>query len=73
MTAISETIRPYAESFEALQASKTTDIPAWLSSVRRAAFTRFAEQGFPAARAEDWKYTSTRPLEKRIFTQAPVE
>jgi Fe-S cluster assembly protein SufD len=72
MTAMSEIIRPYAESFEAFQASKTVDIPVWLSSVRRAAFARFAEQGFPSVHAEDWKYTSTRTLEKRAFSQAPM-
>lgn len=73
MTAVSENIRPYADSFEALQALQTGNTPAWLPAVRRAAFARFAEQGFPAARAEDWKYTSTRALEKRTFTQLQVQ
>lgn len=35
---------------------------------RAAAFARFAELGFPAAREEAWKYTSLRRLESRKFT-----
>jgi Fe-S cluster assembly protein SufD len=34
---------------------------------RAAAFARFAELGFPAAREEAWKYTSLRRLEGRSF------
>jgi Fe-S cluster assembly protein SufD len=40
---------------------------------RAAAFARFAELGFPAAREEAWKYTSLRRLEGRSFVPVTRE
>ncbi|HKL78047.1 MAG TPA: Fe-S cluster assembly protein SufD [Gammaproteobacteria bacterium] len=40
---------------------------AWVAERRRAALNRFTATGFPAPRAEDWKYTSLKPIEKRPF------
>lgn len=71
MNAVSEAVRPYAEQFRALDGASAR-APGWLPVLRRAAFARFADQGFPPARSEDWKYTSTRPLEKRSFTPVPA-
>lgn len=76
MNAVNETIRLYVEGFEALESGRAGNTPAWLTDLRRDAFTRFSAHGFPAGRSEDWKYTSTRPLEKRVFSPAipePVE
>ena len=42
----------------------------WLARSRQAALERFADQGFPTKRDEDWKYTSTAAIEKLTF--APV-
>ncbi|MGH8400616.1 MAG: hypothetical protein ACRESU_05890, partial [Gammaproteobacteria bacterium] len=69
---MSEAIRPYAESFEALEALRSDKTPAWLPDLRRDAFTHFTDTGFPGARSEDWKYTSTRSLEKRAFISLPA-
>jgi Fe-S cluster assembly protein SufD len=41
--------------------------PAWLREERRAAMARFAEQGLPTPRHEDWKYTSIAPLAATAF------
>jgi Fe-S cluster assembly protein SufD len=71
MTPVAEAIRPYAESFETMQAAQASGTPDWLAKLRSTAFARFAEQGFPSPRAENWKYTPTRPLEKHAFTSAP--
>ena len=68
MTTVNEAIRPYAESFKALETLPGNDAPAWLRALRRNAFTHFSDHGFPSARSEAWKYTPTRPLEKRAFT-----
>ncbi|MGA9853345.1 MAG: Fe-S cluster assembly protein SufD [Gammaproteobacteria bacterium] len=70
MNAINAAIQPYAEAFEAFESGRACDAPAWLTNLRREAFTHFAARGFPAERHEDWKYTSTRPLEKRAFNPA---
>lgn len=40
---------------------------AWLSEARADALSRFASMGLPTQRNEDWKYTSVRPIEKRLF------
>lgn len=70
MNAVNEAVRPYAEGFKAIEHERAGDTPAWLANLRHDAFSRFAKHGFPSEREEDWKYTSTRPLEKRAFSQA---
>ena len=39
-----------------------------LSELKEAAFERFAAQGFPTLRQEDWRYLNLRHLETRTFT-----
>lgn len=65
MNAVTETAQPYADSFVALQHARAPD---WLAALRRSAFARFAERGFPPERAEDWKYSNTRALQKLRFS-----
>ncbi len=36
--------------------------PSWLSLVRREAFERFLDRGFPTTNDEDWRFTSVAPL-----------
>ncbi len=43
------------------------DIP-WLMRLRAGAVERFMDAGFPGLAEEAWKYTDTRPFEKRRFT-----
>ncbi|MGH8803192.1 MAG: Fe-S cluster assembly protein SufD [Polaromonas sp.] len=44
--------------------------PAWLQALRRAAFQRVAEQGFPTAKDEAWKYTRVAPILEIPFQPA---
>lgn len=67
MTPVAESVRPYAEDFETMQAAQAACTPDWLAILRQTAFARFAEHGFPSPRAENWKYTPTRTLEKQAF------
>ncbi|MBU6421004.1 MAG: Fe-S cluster assembly protein SufD [Gammaproteobacteria bacterium] len=67
MNAVAETAPPYADSFAALQHTRAPD---WLAELRRSAFARFTERGFPPERAEDWKYSNTRALQKLRFSPA---
>jgi len=69
MNPVSEVLRPYADGFKAFD-SRHKDNAAWLADLRRGAFAHFTRSGFPGDRDEDWKYTSTRPLEKRGFVSA---
>lgn len=40
----------------------------WLQRLRSDALARFAEQGFPSPRAEEWRYTNVTALEKKAYT-----
>jgi Fe-S cluster assembly protein SufD len=55
----------YADSF----AATGTPGPAWLPPLRRAAFDRFSELGFPTTRDENWHYTSVTPIAEKTFKQ----
>lgn len=57
-----EPIFGYREAFEAVRPSFGA-----AEAARAAAFERFAELGFPAARDEAWKYTNLRRLAARRF------
>ena len=54
----------YADAFVA---QPPTPGPSWLPGVRRAAFARFSELGFPTTRDEDWHFTSVTPIAERTF------
>src|SRR5665647_1854414 len=41
--------------------------PAWLATLRRNAFDRFAALGFPTTHDEDWKYTNVAAIAKTRF------
>lgn len=56
----------YISAFDELNASSTA--PAWVQSVRRAAFERFAALGFPTTKNEDWHFTSVSPIAEEEFT-----
>jgi hypothetical protein len=51
---------PYVEAFEELTSDTST--PAWVQSMRRAAFERFGVLGFPTTKNEDWHFTSVSPI-----------
>lgn len=67
MSAVLNTVLP--ESLARLQAAfeahADRDLP-----VRRQAFERFLQQGFPTTHDEHWKYTNVRRLEARAFAIA---
>jgi Fe-S cluster assembly protein SufD len=44
--------------------------PTWLSLLRRDAFERFLERGFPTTDEEDWRFTSVAPLAATSFALA---
>jgi len=56
----------YSEQFRKLPPAS---VP-WLASLRSAGMQRFAEQGFPSTRLEDWKYTSVRQIADVRFRPA---
>jgi Fe-S cluster assembly protein SufD len=54
-------------TFAALEAAGAIGDPLWLRDLRRAAVGRFAEQGLPTSRDEEWKYTSLAPISATDF------
>src|SRR5579863_9572527 len=51
--------RPYLDAF----AEAETE-PDWLRVARHQGLDRFAQQGFPSRRSENWRYLDLRPLEQ---------
>jgi Fe-S cluster assembly protein SufD len=61
----------YSTRFEQMESESDRDGRAWLLPVRRSAFTRFSELGFPTTRNEEWRFTNVAPIAKGNF--APAE
>ena len=59
----------YTAAFDSLE---NPTHPSWVQELRKSAFTKFNELGFPTARRgnEEWKYTDIRPLARRAFRPA---
>lgn len=65
---------PYLSEFNR-QRHADASATAWLTPLRRAAFTSFSEFGFPTLQDEDWRFTNVAPIAKLPFrpvTSAPA-
>jgi len=63
MTAVSEQIGNWLAAF-------TGQCPAaapWIEELRKAAFQRFADVGFPTTHDEEWRFTSVAPIARTEF------
>lgn len=58
---------PYTDQFAAYSSNGGGEGPAWLPALRKRAFDRFADLGFPTTRDEDWHFTSVTPIAERTF------
>lgn len=58
---------PYLKSFECLETAPNDAQPSWIFPLRKAAFERFVEIGFPTVRDEDWRFTNVAPITKFPF------
>ncbi len=70
MTGVATVKDTYLAAFEAFERGGAGGGPGWLLRLRREAIARFAEQGFPTVRLEDWKYTSVAPIAATTFRLA---
>lgn len=57
---------PPAELFERLLMQNTE--PDFLTKIRKDAFARFQEIGFPAQSLEDWRFTNVKPIAEKVYT-----
>lgn len=58
---------PYEDQFASFSANGGGAGPAWLPVLRKRAFERFTELGFPTTRNEDWHFTSVTPIAEKVF------
>jgi Fe-S cluster assembly protein SufD len=72
MTVAAESANTYLAAFEEFERTRPTRDPAYLSPIRKAGITRFAELGFPTTRHEEWRFTNLAPLLRERFTPAEV-
>ncbi len=69
---MSAVIQHYQSEFERAEPLLPwRDAKGW-QAWRQSAWSRFAEQGFPSTRHEEWKYTSVAALEKLLLSCAPA-
>lgn len=62
MIAVQEKKSIYLSMFERFEQGRAGGDPAWLAEIRKSAFARFSELGFPTTRDEDWRYTNVGPI-----------
>jgi Fe-S cluster assembly protein SufD len=60
----------YLESFSAFEKVAAGHGLSWLQALRRQAFARFCEVGFPTLRVEDWRFTNVAPIAQTPFRLA---
>ena len=60
----------YLEAFSEFEKHAPGHNLKWLRELRQAAFSRFAEVGFPSTHDEDWRFTNTSPIINTRFALA---
>lgn len=67
MSALEAARDHFAERCLSFAAAAGSRDPSWLRSLRAEAAARFAEQGLPSTKLEEWRYTNVAPLAKVRF------
>ena len=57
----------YINNLRKFESSHAATAPSWLRKLRESAIDRFAAQGFPTTRNEEWRFTRVRPLLQHDF------
>lgn len=70
MLQVAEELDSYRVDFERIERDSADRQPQWINQIRKAAFGRFVELGFPTTRLEDWKYTNVAPIVKTPWGRA---
>jgi Fe-S cluster assembly protein SufD len=70
MSALDAARDHYAERSRFFAQAAGRSDPPWLRTLRAEAAARFAEQGLPSTRLEEWRYTNLTPLAKLRFELA---
>lgn len=67
MTTATQTLQNYLECFSEFEAVAAGQEHLWLRELRRKAFARFCEVGFPTTHDEDWRFTDVSAISKTGF------
>ncbi len=70
MIGVKETQNIFLPNFAELEKRVARDGQLWLHPLRKQAFERFVELGFPTTKLEEWKYTSVAPIARLQFQPA---
>ncbi len=65
-----EYLGSYVESFTDFEKHVAGRDPGWMQSLRRKAFARFCEVGFPTTHDEDWRFTNVSEIARTPFRLA---
>jgi Fe-S cluster assembly protein SufD len=65
-----EYLGSYLESFADFERHSAGREPRWMQSLRRNAFARFREVGFPTTHDEDWRFTNVSEIARTPFRLA---
>jgi len=65
-----EYLGSYLESFADFERHAAGREPGWMQSLRRNAFARFCEVGFPTTHDEDWRFTNVSEIARTPFRLA---
>ncbi|HUA15946.1 MAG TPA: Fe-S cluster assembly protein SufD [Verrucomicrobiae bacterium] len=65
-------VEQYLESFVAVEKLSKGE-PGWLQTMRKNAFARFCETGFPTTHDEDWRFTNVAAIARTPFSVAGPE
>ena len=63
-------IQRISDEFARFHADSKSTTPAWLTGLRRAAFRRFEDLGFPTTRHEEWRFTNVKRIAETEFALA---
>src|SRR3954447_1787891 len=63
---------PFMSGFDRVETDGAAQQPSWVSSLRKAGISRFAEFGFPTVKDENWRFTNVAPIAKLPFRPALV-
>ena len=63
-------LESYLESFGEFEKHAAGHTLAWLRKLRRDAFVRFCEVGFPTTHDEDWRFTNVSAIARTPFRLA---
>ena len=72
MIASDNNIQRISDEFARFHAASESATPPWLTGLRREAFRRFEDMGFPTTRQEEWRFTNVERIAETEFTLAEV-